>query len=654
MTRSVSEHAKLWVKFVALLVVSVLFIASRSPRLDARQRTELVHRFRFAVEALAEPPGATEPRHIRQVHPSLERIAAWISSLGAAATLADLDGNGRPDDAIVVDPRFDTVTVDPIGAGPPRFARFVLELAGAGVDLATMAPTGTLCGDFNRDGWLDLLVYFWGRSPLLFLRDPSATELRSTAFASAELVDPPQRWYTNSAVQADVDGDGRIDLILSNYFQDDARILDAHDASPQVMHAGKANAANGGTKRLLLATSAAADASGPQLFREQPAAFPPRVATAWTLATGAADLDGDLLPELYFANDFGPDFLLHNRSTPGRIEFVLLDGERDLWSPKSCVLGHDSFKGMGVDFGDVNHDGALDIYVSNIATKFGLTESHFLWLSQGGPEFVRERALAGRAAYRNASEPLGLSRSGWGWDCRLVDFDGDGQLEAIQGLGFLRGTTNRWPELQALGTSNSTLVKDPRFWPTFRAGADLSGNERTPLFVRAGGGRFYDIGDALFPQQGWLTRGIAIGDVDDDGRLDALLANQWGVPQLLHNQNDQQNLFLGLRLVTAPPAGGDLNSGIPAIGAQAYLEDAVGSVAVGQVDGGSGHSGKRAPEIYFGLGRSSGQLAKSITLRWIDSAGARHHSQLVVDPGWNTIALGRDGRAVVLRGRNRS
>ena len=122
---------------------------------------------------------------------------------------------------------------------------------------------------------------------------------------------------------------------------------------------------------------------------------------------GAADLDGDLLPEIYIANDFGPDRLLHNRSTPGNLKFALLEGGRDFTTPKSCVLGHDSFKGMGVDFGDVNGDGILDIYVSNIATKFGLTESHFLWLSTGelgkmkegiAPTFTAAKSSASRAA----------------------------------------------------------------------------------------------------------------------------------------------------------------------------------------------------------------------------------------------------------------
>ena len=86
------------------------------------------------------------------------------------------------------------------------------------------------------------------------------------------------------------------------------------------------------------------------------------VSRGWTLAMGAADLDGDLLPELYLANDFGPDRLLHNRSTPGTLQFAVLEGRRGFTTPKSCVVGRDSFKGMGVDFGDVTAgDPATDL-----------------------------------------------------------------------------------------------------------------------------------------------------------------------------------------------------------------------------------------------------------------------------------------------------
>ena len=89
---------------VAIILVAICYAAARLPTLSSREMTALAGRFSFKKLPLPELPD--HPRHklVRQVHPSLERISAWISSLGAAATIADLDGDGVPNDLIHVDP----------------------------------------------------------------------------------------------------------------------------------------------------------------------------------------------------------------------------------------------------------------------------------------------------------------------------------------------------------------------------------------------------------------------------------------------------------------------------------------------------------------------------------------------------------------------
>ena len=199
---------------------------------------------------------------------------------------------------------------------------------------------------------------------------------------------------------------------------------------------------------------------------------------------------------------------------------------------------------MGVDFGDLNGDGLPDIYVSNITQEYGLEESHFVFLSTGHTELMKK----GVAPYVDRGESLGLSRSGWGWDTRLGDFNNDGVLEALQATGFLKGNVNRWPELHEVVVGNDQLLRHPRSWPILQAGDDISGNGHNHFFVRAPDGRFHDIAAQLSLDQPLLTRGIATADVDGDGRLDYAVANQWGTSYFYRNESNNPGAFLGLRL----------------------------------------------------------------------------------------------------------
>jgi hypothetical protein len=628
----------------ALALALVCYPLARSPSLSPAEAARLASRFKFERFPVPEPPDHPPYKFVRQVHPSLERISAWVSGLGAAATLADLDGDGLPNDLVYVDPRTDLVTVAPVPGTGPRYAPFALDRSfwsHNSYDPSTIAPMGTLAGDFNEDGLMDVMVYFWGRTPVLYLRKaagsaepdpnqrarPLSAQLSPEAFVPVELSDSGERWYSNAAVQADLDGDGHVDLLIGNYFQDGARVLDPKASGTQVMHEGKAKALNGGYKHFFLWQSASSGSTPHVGYREIKNLLSEDVARGWTLALGAADLDDDLLPEIYIANDFGPDRLLHNRSTPGHLRFALLEGRRGFTTPKSCVLGHDSFKGMGVDFGDINGDGVFDIYVSNLATRFGLTESHFLWLSTGRTAEMKE----GIAPYVHGSEQLGLARSGFAFEARLADFDNDGVLEAMQACGFIKGQINRWPELQALGTSNDQIIHNPRFWPNFRPGADLSGHDCNPFFVRGSDGRYHNISSALGWTQPMVSRGIAIADVDGDGRLDFVTANQWGPSYFFRNESPHPGAFLGLRLIHS--------NGSPAIGAVARLNLPDGRKLIGQIDGGTGHSGRRSPEIHFGLGVWEQGRPLPVELRWRDRTGKVHEQMVQLLPGWHTIEL---------------
>lgn len=632
-------------RIVAATIIVTFYAFARLPGISARERTALAARFLFTARVLPELSG-NPPRSVRTVHPSLQHISAWISSVGASVALHDLDGDGLPNDVCFVETRTDQVIVAPAPGTPSRYKPFVLTAAPLPFDPATMAPMGCLPGDFNEDGRADILVYYWGRTPLLFLRRGGI--LSPSGYVACELMPRLERWYTNTATSADLDGDGHPDLILGNYFPDGARILDARAHQGEQMQDSMSRAFNGGSKRFLLWAGATAGAHPTARFRSVNPGLPAPVMYGWTLALGACDLDGDLLPELYIANDFGPDRLLHNRSTPGHVAFSLLEGKKTLTTPNSKVLGRDSFKGMGVDFADLNGDGLPDIYVSNIAAPYALEESHFLFASTGDVRRMKE----GVAPYVDQSEPLGLSRSGWGWDCKLADFDNDRVLEAVQATGFVKGNVNRWPELHELAMGNDQVLRHPDCWLRVQPGDDLSGHQRTAFFVRASDGRYQDIGREIGLREPHVTRGIAVADVDGDGRLDFASANQWESSYLYHNESPRTGAFLGLYLrlpVHAEDLGathvrigtpGGEGSDRPAIGAVAAVYLPNGKRLAASVDGGNGHSGRRSPDLHFGLGSLPADTHLRVDVRWRDPNGHLRQDTLSLVPGWHTVVLG--------------
>jgi hypothetical protein len=510
---------------------------------------------------------------------------------------------------------------------------------------------GCVLGDLTESGRTDLTVYYWGRSPVAFLRRATPAgggtgELSAASFVPRELVPSVPRWFSNTATMADLDGDGHVDLVVGNYFADGSRILDSTAGGTESMASSLARADNGGGVHILRWEGARRGAEPDVSFGEVRGALPDRALHGWTLAAGAADLTGDLLPDLYLADDFGPDRLLVNRSTPGHLAFGLAEGVKGFATPNSKVVGRDSFKGMGVDFGDLGQRGLLDMFVSNITSPYALEESNFAYMNTGDSGSLRR----GVAPFVDRSEEMGLARSGWSWDVKLGDFDNSGRLEVLQAVGFLTGHVNRWPELQELAMANQALLRDPAIWPRFRPGDDLSGHEPNRFYVRAESGRYSDFGAALGFDQHAASRSIALADVEHDGRLDVAVADQWAPSYLFHNESPNPGRFLGLDL-RLPAAGAATPTtevldrqpaGVasrPAIGAEVMVTYPDGRRFTSQVDGGNGHGGRRSPEVQVGLGDVPANRAVQVELRWRDTQGLARGQVLHVLPGWHTVML---------------
>lgn len=637
MLTNIPRLKQLATRTVALISIFSLYGLAQLPETSDRERQKLASQFKFKQEILSAEKNHPL-RSVRDVNPSLDHISAWISSVGAGVALNDIDGDGLSNDLCLVDPRTDQVSINPAPGTGERYANKILMAAPLPFNKNTMAPMGCLPGDFNEDGSMDILVYYWGRTPIIFIQ-------RDNTFVPTELVRSGERWFTNAATIADLDGDGHLDLVLGNYFQDGARILDASEHTNEQMQASMSRAFNAGSTRFLLWQTN----SEQGIFREIPDVLKGDANHGWTLAIGTADLDGDMLPEVYLANDFGPDRLLHNRSRPGQLSFALLEGEKFFNTPSSKRVGLDSFKGMGVDFADLNGDQLLDIFVSNIAAEYALEESHFTFLSTGD----LHKMQAGIAPYIDESESLGLSRSNWSWGARLADFNNDGNPEAVQATGFVKGDIDRWPELQELAIGNDDLLNNASVWLRVKPGDDLSGYAPNPFYVRSSSGRFVDIAKELDIDTPQVSRGIATADVDGDGDLDFAVANQWEPSRFYLNECPKCGDFLGLHLVI--PVNTSItnvtdghptkdNPSRPAIGAEARVTLSDGRILVAQVDGGNGHSGKRSPDLHFGLGKMNQQKPVSVEIRWRDTTGVIHQQKMKLQPGWHTVQLGTDNK----------
>lgn len=615
------------VKIGVLLTMFVTGWAAAQPDAPPAEARQAAASFSFTRQPLNAGNGG---RSVREVAPAYQNIRHWISSVGAAVALSDLDGNSRSDDVCLVDPRTDTVTLQPAPQTQDRYPPIPLIPSGLPYD-TTMAPMGCVPADYDDNGTTDVLVYYWGRSPVLFLRGAGPLT-GAAAFTPGELVQPYQVWNTNALSLADVDGDGRTDVIVGNYFPDGARVLDPKARSqPELrMQASMSNATNGGANRVLLSRGGGA-------YTEAAGAFDKEVADGWTLAIGAQDLNGDGLPELYIANDFGPDHLLRNRSRPGKVAFEVTHGPRHVTTPKSKVLGKDSFKGMGVAFTDLNGDDVSDILVSNITQEFGLLESNFAWVSS------RKRIFddRGTAFYTDESEGLRLSRSGWGWDIKAGDFNGDGSAEILQATGFLEGTVNRWADLQELAMTNDDLLANPAMWPDFQPDADISGKNTNPFFARLADGRYTDISHAIGVAEPGASRGIATADVDHDGRLDFAVANQWRQSHFYRNTGSGRPPFLGLQLMR--PAGGcskNAEALSPAIGATVRLKSGTQGLRTGQVYPANGHAGVASAELMFALRELSTPVPVEVI--WRDNCGRLRTANIDLTPGWHRLRLDDD------------
>jgi enediyne biosynthesis protein E4 len=406
---------------------------------------------------------------------------------------------------------------------------------------------GVAVGDYDNDGYEDLYVTAYGGNKLYHNNgNGSFTDVTAKAGVGGS------GWST-SAAWVDLDNDGLLDLIVLRYLQwdfDDTWCGERKEGYRAYCHPN------------------AYPAIAPLIYHNDGNGHFTDVSQkiglgepAKGLGIALADYDRDGRIDIFIANDSMPEFLYHNRGDGsfeevGLSSGVAVDGE-----------GH-TYAGMGVDFADYNNDGLPDVVVTDLASQI-----YALYRNNGDGTFTYD-------SYPSGIGRMTMLHSGWG--VRFLDYDNDGWKDLLITQGH---------DLDTIQLTNPNIHY-----------------RESMLLARNTGKVFEDVSaeaGEIF-QQAWVGRGLAIGDIDNDGRLDAVGTSNDGRMYVLHNSTQTENHWLTLEL-----RGHKSNR--DAIGAEIKVTTAKGSQMATVTTAGSylSSSDKRA---HFGLGGEA--VAGTIEIRW--------------------------------------
>ncbi|MBK7977025.1 MAG: CRTAC1 family protein [Deltaproteobacteria bacterium] len=566
--------------FVGLLGSARWLDAHRVTDRVAPAASDSLARFGFRLTDVAKEVGVDFVHHAPILDSKLENIQAYIGALGASVSVADVNGDGRPD-LYVTNSAFDHPNALFVQQSDGHFED---EAARAGVaDLnreGSGVSMGSVWADVDNDGDEDLFVYKWGRAQLFRNENVPTGELR---FADVTEGAGLERWMNAaSAVWLDYDRDGRIDLYVTGYFPERFDLWNL--TTTRIMHDSFEFATNGGHN--VLWRNLGSDADGVPRFEDVTAAMGAD-STRWTMAVAAADLDGDGWPDLYLANDYGPEELLRN-----------VAGRRFELAPVG--LGEDSKSGMAVALGDTRNRGRLDVFVTNISKMGFLYQGNNLRLNQ----------VADDGDLPNVADGP-IADCGWAWGAQFGDLDHDGWLDLYVVNGFISANRHRdyWYDMSLVAGAAGNVFQDTRNWAPI-GDKSLSGYERSRLLRNRGGEGFFDVAAAVGADDLYDGRAVALVDLWNSGALDVVVANQKGPLLVYRNEVDPARDWVEFALRGT-------RSNRSAIGAEVTLEWATAGQRLRQrqvVDGGSGFSSQNDRRLHFGLG--VGAAIERAVVRW--------------------------------------
>jgi len=539
------------------LMLLLFFLLAASPRFVATQeRTVSSAPAPSSVESFVD---VTQRLGINfQYHASHTSRKYLLETMGAGVALFDCDNDGRLDIYLVNGAPLGDPTPKgtiPQKTGPQYWNRLYHQKAdGTFEDVTEKAGLqgagygmGVAVGDYDNDGFEDLYVTAYGGNKLYHNNgNGTFTDVTEKAGVAGG------GWST-SAAWVDLDGDGFLDLVVLRYVDwdfDDVWCGEHKEGYRAYCH--------------------------PDYFKPvAPLVYHNNKNGTFTeiaqkvglsklgkgLGVAIADYDRDGYIDLFVANDSMVEFLYHNKGN-GTFEEVGLPSE------VAVDIDGRTYAGMGVDFADYNNDGRPDIVVTDLANQ-----RYALYENNGDGTFT----------YTSQSLGIGsmtLSHSGWG--VRFLDYDNDGWKDLLIAQGHDLDTVElNYPNLH---------YREPMLL------AHNTGHGFVDISAQAG---------SVF-RQPWVARGMAIGDLDNDGRIDAVVTTNDGPVHVLHNETTPQNHWILLKLVGH-------KSNRDAIGAEVTLVTGSGS-QYATVSTASSYLSASDKRVHFGLGQET--TAQRIEIRW--------------------------------------
>ena len=488
-----------------------------------------------------------------------------LETTGTGVAFLDYDRDGKLD---VLFANGTTLAGFPDGKSP-RCALYRNNGDGTFTDVTDAARIGlsgwgqgVAVGDYDNDGWPDVYLTFFGRNVLLHNQgDGTFADVTDAAGVAAG------GWSTSAAF-ADYDNDGRLDLYVARYVDFDLKTAPRPGAQKNCFYHGFPVMC--GPRGLAGARDVLFHNNGDGTFTDVTVRAGELDRERYRgLGVVWGDYDDDGWPDLFVANDAHPNLLYHNNRNGTFTEVAFAAG---------VAFDEDGREraGMGVDFGDYDNDGKLDLAVTNF---YG--EPHSLYLNQGNGTFLETTWPSGIGE--------GTMRS-LGWGTGFADFDNDGNKD----LFFVNGHV--YPEVD-------------------RQQLDETYAEQSLVFRNKGDGTFADVtrraGEALAAR--WVGRGAAFGDYDDDGRVDVVISAVNDRAVLLHNESETGNHWLTVKLTGA-------RGNRDAIGARVTVR-AGSTTLMQEVHGGGSYLSQSDLRAHFGLGSLA--VVPTLQVRWPGGATER-------------------------------